>query len=244
MGRNSRAKRGRPSRLQRARSSGLASRASRSPGARVARVAVDDETWSAFRELCGETPASVRLGELVTAEVDRAERDEPVGADPVTALREIREHAACSTPTSARRSLDNHPRRDRGRRFWPGEDAQRLYVQDSMERLDTALLTPSDVARLGVSRSWLYAAAKAGRVPCVPARRRRRTAAVRRGGPRRLAGRRAAGRRRTARSGRRPYGGHSIAAQELAKGGGNAGADTMQLAWPVADHAVGNARDA
>jgi excisionase family DNA binding protein len=37
-----------------------------------------------------------------------------------------------------------------------------------MERLDTALLTPSDVAlRLGVSRSWLYAAAKTGRVPCV-----------------------------------------------------------------------------
>src|SRR3954454_16574888 len=37
-----------------------------------------------------------------------------------------------------------------------------------MERLDTSLLTPSEVAlRLGVSRSWLYAAAKQGRVPCV-----------------------------------------------------------------------------
>ena len=66
----------------------------RSPGARVARVAVDDETWSAFRELCGETPASVRLGELVAAEVDRAARGEAAGPDPVTALREIREHAA------------------------------------------------------------------------------------------------------------------------------------------------------
>jgi hypothetical protein len=94
MGRKSRSKRGRsqppPARpVERSRP-----RANRSPGARVARVAVDDETWSAFRELCGETPASVRLGELVAAEVDRAERAETAGPDPVTALREIREHAA------------------------------------------------------------------------------------------------------------------------------------------------------
>ena len=42
-------------------------------GARVARVAVDDDTWAAFRDLCGETPASIRLGELVIAEVERAQ---------------------------------------------------------------------------------------------------------------------------------------------------------------------------
>ena len=37
-----------------------------------------------------------------------------------------------------------------------------------MEPLDASLLTPSEVAlRLGVSRSWLYAAAKQGRIPCV-----------------------------------------------------------------------------
>jgi excisionase family DNA binding protein len=37
-----------------------------------------------------------------------------------------------------------------------------------MEPLDTSLLTPSEVAlRLGVSRSWLYTAAKQGRIPCV-----------------------------------------------------------------------------
>lgn len=37
-----------------------------------------------------------------------------------------------------------------------------------MDRLDTALLTPAEVAlRLGVSRSWLYDAAKQGRIPCV-----------------------------------------------------------------------------
>ena len=37
-----------------------------------------------------------------------------------------------------------------------------------MEPLDTSLLTPSEVAlRLGVSRSWIYAAAKQGRIPCV-----------------------------------------------------------------------------
>jgi excisionase family DNA binding protein len=37
-----------------------------------------------------------------------------------------------------------------------------------MEPSDTSLLTPSEVARrLGVSRSWIYAAAKQGRIPCV-----------------------------------------------------------------------------
>jgi excisionase family DNA binding protein len=37
-----------------------------------------------------------------------------------------------------------------------------------MGPLDTSLLTPSEVAlRLGVSRSWIYAAAKQGRIPCV-----------------------------------------------------------------------------
>ena len=37
-----------------------------------------------------------------------------------------------------------------------------------MERLETSLLTPAEVAvRLGVSRSWLYEAAKQGRIPCV-----------------------------------------------------------------------------
>jgi excisionase family DNA binding protein len=37
-----------------------------------------------------------------------------------------------------------------------------------MESSDTSLLTPSEVAlRLGVSRSWIYAAAKQGRIPCV-----------------------------------------------------------------------------
>jgi len=47
------------------------SESTKPPGARVARVAVDDATWAAFRELCGPTPASVRLGQLVDAEVRR-----------------------------------------------------------------------------------------------------------------------------------------------------------------------------
>jgi hypothetical protein len=94
MGRKSRAKRGRsqppaPRSIERPRQ-----RASRSPGARVARVAVDDETWAAFRELCGQTPASVRLGELVTAEVVRAGGGDALDADPVSALRAIREQAS------------------------------------------------------------------------------------------------------------------------------------------------------
>jgi hypothetical protein len=93
MGRKSRAKRGRPQSPPTRPVERPRTRASRSPGARVARVAVDDVTWSAFRELCGETPASVRLGELVTAEVDRAARSEAAGTDPVTALRAIREQA-------------------------------------------------------------------------------------------------------------------------------------------------------
>jgi excisionase family DNA binding protein len=37
-----------------------------------------------------------------------------------------------------------------------------------MSHLDTDLLKPTDVAhRLGVSRSWIYEAAKAGRIPCI-----------------------------------------------------------------------------
>ena len=92
MGRKSRAKRGRPQPpparprpRQTARSS---------PGARVARVTVDDETWYTFRELCGDTPASVRLGELVTAEVARAGGGDGLDGDPVTALWAIREQAS------------------------------------------------------------------------------------------------------------------------------------------------------
>jgi excisionase family DNA binding protein len=37
-----------------------------------------------------------------------------------------------------------------------------------MERTDTYLLRPAEVIEmLGVSRSWLYDAAKSGRIPCV-----------------------------------------------------------------------------
>jgi hypothetical protein len=94
MGRKSRGKRGRSQPPPARPIERPSPRAKSSPGARVARVAVDDETWSPFRELCGETPASVRLGELVAAEVHRAERYDAAGVDPVSALREIREHAA------------------------------------------------------------------------------------------------------------------------------------------------------
>jgi hypothetical protein len=58
-------------------------------GARVARVAVDDETWATFRELCGATPASVRLGELVRAEVARAQDAQDPTVDAIQALRAI-----------------------------------------------------------------------------------------------------------------------------------------------------------
>jgi hypothetical protein len=49
---------------------------------------VDDETWAAFRELCGTTPASIRIGELVRADVRRVEQ--PEGEDAVIALAAIR----------------------------------------------------------------------------------------------------------------------------------------------------------
>src|SRR4051794_12412890 len=40
--------------------------------------------------------------------------------------------------------------------------------EDAMAHLDSDLLKPTDVAlRLGVSRSWVYDAAKGGRIPCV-----------------------------------------------------------------------------
>jgi hypothetical protein len=60
----------------------------RAPGARIARVAVDDSTWEAFRAACGPTPASVRLGQLVEADVQRARAGRD---DPHATLREVRE---------------------------------------------------------------------------------------------------------------------------------------------------------
>jgi hypothetical protein len=63
----------------------------RAVGARVARVAVDDATWAAFRELCGSTPASIRLGQLVSAEVERV-RDPSPQPDSVAAVTAIRAH--------------------------------------------------------------------------------------------------------------------------------------------------------
>jgi hypothetical protein len=61
-------------------------------GARVARVAVNDDTWAAFRELCGDTPASIRLGQLVEADVQRAREATPE-SDAVAAVRANRAHA-------------------------------------------------------------------------------------------------------------------------------------------------------
>lgn len=66
---------------------------SAAPGARVARVAVDDETWAAFRELCGSTPASVRLGDLVRAEVARAASRRDQTTEALLALRVIADQA-------------------------------------------------------------------------------------------------------------------------------------------------------
>jgi hypothetical protein len=66
-------------------------RRTRPVGARVARVAVDDATWRAFRELCGTTPASIRLGQLVAAEVERANAAAPE-AGALDALAAIRVH--------------------------------------------------------------------------------------------------------------------------------------------------------
>jgi hypothetical protein len=61
-------------------------------GARVARVAVDDETWTTFQELRGETPASARLAQSVEAEVLRA-REVTSQSEAVAAVRPIRAHA-------------------------------------------------------------------------------------------------------------------------------------------------------
>jgi hypothetical protein len=56
-------------------------------------VAVDDETWAAFRELCGSTPASVRLGDLVRAEVARATSRRDHATEALLALRVISDQA-------------------------------------------------------------------------------------------------------------------------------------------------------
>ena len=60
----------------------------------MARVAVDDDTWTAFRELCGSTPASVRLGDLVRSEVARARARREPTTEALDALRVIGDQAA------------------------------------------------------------------------------------------------------------------------------------------------------
>ena len=51
---------------------------------------MDDETWEAFRELCGSTPASKRLGQLVEADVRRVGAASP-SSDASAALASIRQ---------------------------------------------------------------------------------------------------------------------------------------------------------
>jgi hypothetical protein len=62
-------------------------------GARVARVAVDDPMWAAFRQLCGTTPASVRLGQLVAADVAAARSAQREGSA-LVAVHEIQRRAS------------------------------------------------------------------------------------------------------------------------------------------------------
>jgi hypothetical protein len=54
-------------------------------------VAVDDETWEAFRALCGPKPASIRIGELVAAAVARARNGANGSPDAYAAICDIRE---------------------------------------------------------------------------------------------------------------------------------------------------------
>jgi excisionase family DNA binding protein len=50
----------------------------------------------------------------------------------------------------------------------PTQASQRLETKEDMDIVDSQLLRPVDVIELlGVSRSWLYEAAKSGRIPCV-----------------------------------------------------------------------------
>jgi hypothetical protein len=70
----------------------------------VARVAVDDETWTAFRELCGPTPASARLGDLVRAEVARATARRDPATEALDALRVIGDQTAALETFIRRRS--------------------------------------------------------------------------------------------------------------------------------------------
>ena len=61
----------------------------------MARVQVDDVTWSAFRASLGATPASVALGRLVEREVAAARRrSAPDDVAVVVAVEEARNVAA------------------------------------------------------------------------------------------------------------------------------------------------------
>jgi hypothetical protein len=74
-------------------------------GARVARVAVDDDTWAAFREVCGAVPASVRLGQLVEADVQRAREATPE-SEAAAAVRAIHAHADALEAQIARDAIN------------------------------------------------------------------------------------------------------------------------------------------
>ena len=218
-------------------------RASRSPGARVARVAVDDETWSAFRELCGETPASVRLGELVAAEVDRAARDEA----PVR-IRSPR----CGRFVSTRRA----------RRLRPGVACSRITRRVIAGEVFGRVKVLSGCTCRTAWNDWTLHCSRRPTSPCGwayrgpgytqprrldgclrPARWRRRTGAFRRGGPRRLAGR---ARRVSPENGsvERAIRRASDRSQRTTsrRAGGKDGATAGQLAWRMNDHAGGHPR--
>jgi hypothetical protein len=65
----------------------------------MARVQVDDETWSAFRAGLGATPASVALGRLVEREVAATRRRS--GSDPNAIRASVDEARAVAVELTA-----------------------------------------------------------------------------------------------------------------------------------------------
>jgi hypothetical protein len=90
-------------RRSRRRTSDQSPAPARSPASRIARVHVDDATWSEFRQAIGDRSVAEVLGRYVELEVARAQRDGLSGAEMTEReLADALERAAALTQTLQR----------------------------------------------------------------------------------------------------------------------------------------------
>src|SRR5919198_1488055 len=95
---------------------------------------------------------------IVTTALDTANRENPTVPVPRGALAEVASELWRLRELALRESLGEIPR----------ERTQPQAIQGAARVADDGLWDANEVARyLGASRSWVYAQAEAGRLPCV-----------------------------------------------------------------------------